>query len=77
MMVSDVGPDHVRLFQLLAAGDGDHRQFGREAFHVLGFFLQKALRNQQREVDVLVAGGLEAVVELALQQLPRRRSRWA
>ena len=62
--------DHVRLFEFLAAGDGDHRQLRREAFHVLGFFLQEALRNQQREVDVLVAGGLEAVVELALQHFP-------
>ena len=70
-------PDDVRLFQFLAAGDGHHRQFRREAFHVLGFLLQKALRNQQRKIDVLVAGGLEAVVELALEQLPRPRSRWA
>ncbi len=62
--------DDVRLFQLLAAGDGDHRQLGREAFHVLGFLLQEALRDQQREIHVLVAGGLEAVVELALQHLP-------
>ena len=30
----------------------------------------KALRDQQREIDVLMAGGLEAVVEFALQQLP-------
>ena len=62
--------DDVGLFELLAAGDGDHRQLRREAFHVLGFLLQKALRDQQREINVLVAGGLEAVVEFALQQLP-------
>ncbi len=62
--------DDVRLLQLLAAGDGDHRQLRREAFHVLGFLLQKALRDQQRKIDVLMAGGFEAVVKLALQQLP-------
>ena len=70
MMVSDVGPDDVRLFQFLAAGDGHHRQFGREAFHVLGFLVQEALRDEQREVAVLVVGGFEAVVELALDQFP-------
>ena len=63
-------PDHVGLFECLASGDGDHGQLRREAFDVLGFFLQEALRNQQREVHVLMAGGLEAVVELALQCFP-------
>ena len=63
-------PDHVRLFEFLAAGDGDHRQFRREAFDVLGFLLQEALRDQQREIDVLVVGGLEALVEFALQHFP-------
>ena len=63
-------PDDVRLFQFLAAGDGHHRQFGREAFHVLGFLAQKALRDQQREINVLVIGGFEAVVEFALHQFP-------
>ena len=62
--------DDVRLFQFLAAGDGHHGQLRREAFDVLGFLVQKALRDQQREIHVLMAGGLEAVVELALQQLP-------
>ena len=64
--------DDVRLFQLLAAGDGDHGQLRREAFHVLRFFLQKALRDQQRKINVLMAGGLEAVVEFALEQFPDR-----
>ena len=63
-------PDHVRLFQLLAAGDRHHRQLGREAFDVLGFLVQKTLRDEQRKIDVLMAGGLEAIVQLALQQLP-------
>ena len=50
------GPDDVGLFERLAAGDGDHGQLRREAFHVLGFFLQETLRNQQREVHVLMPG---------------------
>ncbi len=62
--------DDVRLLQLLSAGDGDYRQLRREALHVLGFFVQKTLRDEQRKVNVLMAGGLEAVVKLALQKLP-------
>jgi len=72
--VSDDGfrsrPDDVRLFQLFAAGDGDDRQLGREALHVLRFFFQEALRDQQRQINVLVAGGFEAIVELALDDFP-------
>src|SRR5208283_1205080 len=63
-------PDNIRLFELLAARNGDHRQLRREAFHVLGLLLHEALRNEQRKIDVLMASGLEAVVKLALQQLP-------
>jgi hypothetical protein len=48
----------------------DHGQLRRKALDVLGFLMQKALRDQHREVVILVAGGFEAVVELALQQLP-------
>ncbi len=62
--------DDVGLFQLLAARDGDDGELGRETFDVFGFLLQKALRDQQREIDVLMAGGLEALVELALQHFP-------
>jgi len=68
------GPDDVRFFQLFAAGDCHHRQFGRESFDVFGFLLEEALRNQEREIDVLVTGGLEAIVELTLEQLPDRIS---
>src|ERR1035438_4885828 len=46
-------PDYVRLFQFLAAGDGHHRQLRRKTFHVLGFLAQEALRDEQREIDVL------------------------
>ncbi len=60
----------VGLFQFLAAGDGDHRQLGRKAFHMLGFLLQKTLRDQQRKINILMAGGFEAIVQLALQHFP-------
>src|SRR5437660_12455569 len=39
---------------------------------MLGFLLQKALRNEQGEIDVLVIGLLEAVVQLALCEFPNR-----
>ena len=45
-------------------------EFRRETFHVLGFFFQKAFRNEEREIEVLVAGGFEARIELALQHFP-------
>ena len=48
-------PHDDRLGQLLAAGDRHHRQLGAEALDVLGLALQVALRDQQREVDVLGA----------------------
>ena len=63
-------PDDVRLLELLAAGDSHHRQFGREAFHVLSFLVEEALRNEQREVAVLMVGGFKALVELALHDFP-------
>ena len=64
------GPDHIRFFELLAACNGHHREFGREAFHMLRFLLQKTLRNQQREVNVLMPGGFKARIQFALQDLP-------
>ena len=63
-------PDDQRLLQLLAAGVGDHRQLRREALHVLGLALQVALRDEQREVRVLVPGLLDPPVQVGLQQLP-------
>ena len=61
------GTNDVRLFQLFAAGERDHRQFRREAFHVLGFLVHKTLRDQQWKIHVLMTGGFEAVVQFALQ----------
>ena len=75
-MVSRGGPDDVGLLQLLAARVGDHRQLRGEALHVLGLLLQEALGDEQREVGVLVPGGLEHPVQHALDVLPDARSRW-
>ena len=66
------GPDHVGFFQLFAACDGNYSQFGREAFHVFGFFFQEALRDEQRQINILVASGLEPRIEFSLQHLPNR-----
>ena len=62
--------DDVRLFQFLAAGDSNHRQLRRESIHVFRFFLQETLRDEQRQVYVLMAGGFEASIELPLQNFP-------
>ena len=45
-----------------------------EPFDVLRLFLQEAHRDEQREVGVLVARGLEHRVELALDVLPDRKA---
>ena len=63
-------PDDQRLLQLLAAGVGDREQLGREALDVLGLALHVALRDEQREVGVLVPGVLDPRVQVGLQQLP-------
>ena len=63
-------PDYIRLFEFLAARDGHHRQFRGEALHVFGLLLQEALRDQERKVAILVAGGFKSVIEFPLQQLP-------
>src|SRR6202023_2709943 len=60
----------VRFLQHFSAGNRDNRQLGRETFPMLGLFLEKTLRNEQRKINVLVAGGLEAVVEFTLEPLP-------
>src|SRR5262249_26301220 len=60
----------VGLFELLAARDGDYSELGGEAFDVLGLLAQETLRDEQGKVGVLVPGGLEAVVEFALDALP-------
>jgi len=56
---------------------GDHGDLGGEALDVFGFLLQQAVRDEQREHDVLVAGGLDAFVHRGLDARPRWRTRTA
>jgi len=73
MIVSEVG--HQRLRPRFAGGFEpgvrDQRDFLGEALHVLGFLREKAHRDEQREVRILVARRLEHVVQGALHQLPQ------
>ena len=48
-----------------------HRTFLGEAFHMGGFFFQVAEWNEEREIGVLVAGGLEHSVQHGLHTLPQ------
>ncbi len=79
------GSDNQRLLELglgvrhqpaVLAGDQavvrDDRALLREPFDVLGFLLEERLRDEQREVGVLVARGLEHAVEHALDVFPDR-----
>ena len=63
-------PDGQRLLQLLSAPDGDPGELRVEGLDDLCLLLQVALGDQQREVRVVVAGCLEAVIEVALDALP-------
>ena len=53
-----------------ALGDGDHGEFRGEAFDVFRFLLEEALRDEEGQVDVLVAGGFETLVKFALEDFP-------
>jgi hypothetical protein len=44
--------------------------FGGETFGVFGFFFEIGKGNEEGEVSVLVAGGLEAPVEVTLDSFP-------
>ena len=66
------GPDGEGLLELLAAAVGDDRDLGREPLDMVGLALEQAHRDQQREVDVLVSGGLDPIVERTLGVLPDR-----
>ena len=74
MIVSEVGRTTSGSSSCLAAAVSDDGEFGREPFHVLGFFLQEALGDQEREVGVLVPGFLEHPVEGLLHAFPERIS---
>ncbi len=64
--------DDDGFFKLLATGVGHDGELRAEALDVLRLTLDKALGDQQGEVGVLNAHRLDAVVELALDQLPDR-----
>ena len=49
---------------------GDHGALFGEAFDMLGFTAEERLGDEEGEIGVLVAGGLEHVVEGALHLLP-------
>ena len=63
-------PDDQLLLELFPAAMRHVGDLGRKALDVLGFLEQQALGNQQREIRVHMAGGLEALVELLLDQFP-------
>ena len=64
------GPDDQGLLKLLAARVRHDGEFRSEALNVLGFALEVGLRDEQREVRVLVPGVLDPLVERGLEQLP-------
>ena len=64
------GPDAQPVLQLLAAAHGDPGALGGEALHVVLLFLEQALRDQHRQVHVLVARLLELRVQHVLDVLP-------
>ena len=64
------GTDGQTLLQLFVAALGDPRHFGGEAFHVLRFLQKQAFGDQHGHIDVLMAGGLEALVHFLPDALP-------
>ena len=64
------GPDGQPLFQLIAAAHGHPGHFGGKAVDQVAFLFQQALGDQHRHGHVLVAGGLEAGVQVLLDVLP-------
>jgi hypothetical protein len=64
------GPDDQRFLQLLAAAVRHDRDFRGEPLHVLGLTGEKTLRNEQREVGVLVPRVLEHLIQGLLHLLP-------
>ena len=62
--------NHNWLFKFLATSNGDDCEFGTETFDVLGFALEVALGDEQREVGVLGTGALDATIDLGLHLFP-------
>ena len=67
-------PHREALLEVLAAATGDPRDLRIEALDVVRLLLQVRLRDEQREVHVLVTGALDHVVERALDVLPQRKA---
>ncbi len=51
------------LLKHFAAADGHNGQLRREALDVLGFFFEEALRDEQREIGVFMAGFLKTAIQ--------------
>ena len=64
------GPDDQLFLELLGAAPGDPGDLRRKALDVLRLAHQQALGNEEREVRVHVARGLEPIVQLALDVFP-------
>ena len=64
--------DDELLLELLAARMRHVGHLRRESFDVLGFFVEQAFRNEQREIGVDVAGRLDLAIEGLLNELPDR-----
>jgi hypothetical protein len=64
--------DGKRLSQFLAASMRHHGELGAESFDMLGLAFEEVHRNQQWEVGVLRACGLDASIDLGLHPLPDR-----
>ena len=62
--------NHDWLFKFLATSNGDDCEFGTETFDVLGFTLEIALGDEQREIGVLGTRALDAAINLGLHLLP-------
>ena len=69
------GGDHldraIRLLLRFETMMRDHRTLGGETFGMLRLFFEITQRNQQREIGVHMAGGLELRIELALDVFPQ------
>src|SRR5829696_5857609 len=64
--------DIKNLFELFASSYRYPGELGVEAFDVLGLFFEVALGDEEGEVGVLVAGYLEAPIQVALDAFPDR-----
>ena len=67
-------PDRQPLHQFFTASVCHPCRLGREPLYMILFLLQQALRNEQRQVDILHAALLESRVQKPLDILPDRVS---